>query len=89
MSDKFNILIVDNDKKVAKTLKDILNIKGYEADVAYGDAEALAKVTETHFDCILSDIKMPKSNGVELHRAVQKTHPDLPVVLMTATLMIS
>ena len=41
MSDKFRILIVDDDKRMAKTLKDILIIKGCEADVAYSGPEVL------------------------------------------------
>ena len=84
MSDKFRILIVDDDQRMAKTLKDILKVKGYEADVAHSGPEALEKVAETHFDCLLSDIKMPEVNGVELYRAIKESHPDLPVVLMTA-----
>ena len=41
-------------------------------------------VAETAFDCVLSDIKMPEVNGVELYRAIKAMNPDLPVVLMTA-----
>ena len=84
MSDKFRILIVDDDQRMARTLKDILEVKGYEADVAHSGPEALEKVAETHFDCLLTDIKMPEVNGVELYRAIKESHPDLPVVLMTA-----
>ncbi len=84
MSDNFRILIVDDDQRMAKTLKDILKVKGYEADVSHSGPEALEKVTETYFNCLLSDIKMPEVNGVELYRAIKESHPDLPVVLMTA-----
>ncbi|MBU0479418.1 response regulator [bacterium] len=84
MSDKLRILIVDDDQRMARTLKDILTVKGHEAVVAHSGHEALEKMAETHFDCLLSDIKMPGINGVELFRAVRKTRPDLPVVLMTA-----
>ena len=84
MSDKLRVLIVDDDPRMAKTLKDILTVKGYEADVAHSGPEALEKTAETHFDCLLSDIKMPGINGVELFRAIRKTRPDLPVVLMSA-----
>ena len=84
MSNKLRVLIVDDDQRMARTLKDILTIKGHEADIAHSGTEALEKTAETHFDCLLSDIKMPGINGVELFRAVRKTRPDLPVVLMTA-----
>jgi len=84
VSDNFRILIVDDDYRMAKTLRDILIIKGYETDLAHSGSEALEKVEETYYTCILSDIKMPEVNGVELYRAIKKIEPDLPVVLMTA-----
>jgi len=84
MSDKLRILIVDDDRRMARTLLDILKVKGYEANVAHSGPEALEKVAEAHFDCLLSDINMPKVNGVELYQAIKERRPDLPVVLMTA-----
>ena len=84
MKDKLRILIVDDDRRMARTLKDILEIKGYEAEAAHSGPEALEKVEKSHFDCLLSDIKMPRLNGVELCRAIKERQPDLPVVLMTA-----
>jgi len=84
MSDKLRVLIVDDDPRMAKTLKDILTVKDYEADVARSGPEALEKMAEARFDCLLSDIKMPGINGVALFRAIKESRPDLPVVLMTA-----
>ena len=84
MSDKLRILIVDDDRRMAKTLKDIFNAKGYEAEVAYSGPEALEKMAEGNFNCVLTDIKMPKMNGVEFYRMLKKKQPDIPVVMMTA-----
>jgi two-component system response regulator HydG len=84
MNDTLRILVVDDDPSMVKTLLDIFKVKGYEAEAAYSGPEALAKVAAGQFDCILSDIKMPKVNGVELYRAIRASQPDLPVVLMTA-----
>ena len=84
MSERLRILIVDDNEMMVKTLQDIFRIKGYHADAAYSGPEALDKVESTRFDCILSDIKMPDINGVDLYRAVKAKDPLLPVVLMTA-----
>lgn len=78
------ILIVDDNEMMVKTLQDILTVKGYEVETAYNGLEAMAKVELLSFDCVLSDIKMPEINGVELYRAIKAQKPDLPVVLMTA-----
>jgi len=84
MKSTLRILVVDDDPSMVKTLVDIFKVKGYEAEAALSASEALAKVAEGHFDCVLSDVKMPQVNGVELYRAIKERNPDLPLVLMTA-----
>ena len=84
MRKKMSILVVDDDRRMARTLVDILTIKGYRAEAAHSGVEALEKVKKGCFDCILSDIKMPQMNGVELYRVIKQMQPELPVVLMTA-----
>jgi CheY-like chemotaxis protein len=85
MSETLRILVVDDDRLMARTIVDILKIKGYQAEAVHSGPGALEKMAEGHFDCVLTDIKMPEVNGVELYRAIKATRqPDLPVVLMTA-----
>ena len=84
MREKLRILVVDDDHRMARTLVDILRVKGHEAEAAHSAPEALNKVSQRDFDCVLSDIRMPEVNGVELYRAIQAMGPELPVVLMTA-----
>ncbi len=84
MSKKIRILVVDDDRRMVKTLVDILKVKGHEAEGANSGYEAQEKLAKRNFDCVLADIKMPQMNGVELYRAIEATQPDLPVVLMTA-----
>lgn len=84
MKEKLRVLIVDDDRRMVKALLDILKVKGYEAEAAHTGAEALDKVNKGRFDCVLTDIKMPQMNGVQLYRAIKAIQPELPVVLMTA-----
>ena len=65
MSENLNILIVDDDRRMAKTLVDILKVKGFETESAHSGSEAMDKVKEGHFDCVMTDIKMPEMNGVD------------------------
>lgn len=78
------ILVVDDDWPMAKTLVDVLKLNGYQAEAAYSGPEALQLMERDRFDCVLTDIKMPDVNGVELLRAIKDTRPDVPVVFMTA-----
>ena len=84
MSDKLRILVIDDDRRMAKTLVDILNVNDIEAEIAHDGREALEKVEKQDFVCVLSDIKMPQMNGVDLFWAIRDSQPELPVVLMTA-----
>ena len=84
MNEQLRILVVDDDYRMAKTLVDILKVKGYQAETAFSGFEGLQKIKDGNFDCLVTDIKMPGMNGVELNRAVQEIQPQLPIVLMTA-----
>lgn len=82
--EQLRILIVDDNQMMVKTLQDIFRVKGYDSEAAYSGPEALEKIKTGDFDCVLSDIKMPDINGVDLYRAIKARQPELPVVLMTA-----
>ena len=84
MSEKLHILIVDDNRMMTKTLVDICNTNGHEAEAAHSGPEALEKMIDGHFDCVLSDIKMPDVNGLELYKAIKAMWPNIPVVLMSA-----
>jgi DNA-binding NtrC family response regulator len=82
--DSLRILVVDDEPLMLQTVQDIFRVKGYQSEVAPGGAEAMRKISQTRFDFVLCDIKMPDLNGVELYRAIKAIQPNLPVVLMTA-----
>jgi DNA-binding NtrC family response regulator len=84
MKQKVKVLVVDDDRRMIKTMSDILRFKGFEPTQAYCGEEAVARVKEDGLDCVLMDLKMPGIDGVETLRLIQAASPDLPVVLMSA-----
>lgn len=84
MASNLRILIVDDDRRMVKTLVDILHLKGYQAQGVHSSNQALERVEQEDFDCVLTDIRMPDMNGVDLFRRIKKIRRDLPVVFMTA-----
>jgi DNA-binding NtrC family response regulator len=84
MSDKLRILIVDDDRRMAHTLADILILDGHVVTEVNSGSEAILKAHDLVFDCVLSDIKMPGMNGLELYRELRRIQPGLPIILMTA-----
>jgi CheY-like chemotaxis protein len=84
MSESLSILVVDDSPSMATSLVDILDIKGFEVYAAQSGAEALEILREHAVDILLTDVKMPDMNGVELYREARKIYPNLTTFLMTA-----
>lgn len=79
------ILVVDDEPGVLETLIANLELDDrFEVVGAESAAQALQLVEKDRFDVVLSDVRMPGMNGVELFRALAQTRPGMPVVLMTA-----
>ncbi len=78
------ILIVDDEKNYQVVLEALLGPEGYEIVTTADPRDALSQVRGSDFDLVISDMKMPGMNGMELLEACQKINPDLPVIIMTA-----
>ena len=77
------ILIIDDEKAIRNTLRDILQYEKFEVDEAADGLEGLKKAEAGNFDLILCDIKMPKMDGIEVLSKLQEMNPDLPVVMIS------
>jgi DNA-binding NtrC family response regulator len=78
------ILVVDDEQNLVMTLAANLELEGFEVHTAENAARALELFESHAFDLVLSDIRMPGMNGVDLFRKIRTMKPELPVVLMTA-----
>jgi CheY-like chemotaxis protein len=84
MSETFCILVVDDNPSMADSLADILEVKGFTVRAAASGKEALEILREGPVDFLLTDVKMPEMNGLDLYRATRKLYPRLITVFMTA-----
>lgn len=84
MEDAVKVLVVDDDRRMVRTICDILQISGYDSQVAHTGEEAVQAVKADGPDCVLMDIRMPVINGVETLKKIKEISPELPVVLMSA-----
>jgi len=78
------ILLVDDEPGLRVTLAANLELEGFDVIEADCGAQALAQLESHAVDVVLTDIRMPGMNGVELFQIIKRTYPDLPVVLSTA-----
>lgn len=78
-----NILIIDDERPIRSTLKEILEYEKFKVDDAEDGIIGLEKIAKNKYDLVLCDIKMPKMDGLELLEKVQETNPDLAVVMIS------
>ena len=78
-----NILIVDDEKAIRKTLGEILSYEGYKLEEAGDGEEALKRFKEKAYDVVLCDIKMPKMDGIEFLEKAREANPDIPIIMIS------
>ncbi|SDO83772.1 sigma-54-dependent transcriptional regulator [Desulforhopalus singaporensis] len=79
-----SVLVVDDERSMRDFLKILLQKEGHEVITAAKGAEALDILTSRHPDVVVSDIRMPGMNGIELLEAIKLGSPELPVIMITA-----
>ncbi|MBI3078080.1 MAG: sigma-54-dependent Fis family transcriptional regulator [Deltaproteobacteria bacterium] len=84
VNQKGTILIVDDDREMLALLEDSLAQEGYRVQTATGAEWAIARLEETEFDLVLTDLRMPGMNGMELLGAVKRLRPEAMVIILTA-----
>jgi DNA-binding NtrC family response regulator len=78
-----SILVIDDERAIRSSLKDILSFEGYTVDEAADGMEGLRKITAGNYDCVICDIKMPKIDGIEVLEKVMAEKPDTPIIIIS------
>lgn len=78
-----DILIIDDEKAIRKTLSEILSFEGYKIDEAADGEEGLKRFREKTYDLVLCDIKMPKLDGIEFLQKAGESNPDIPIIMIS------
>jgi DNA-binding NtrC family response regulator len=78
-----NILIIDDEQAIRKTLTEILRFEGYKIDEAADGEEGLKKFSDTAYDLVLCDVKMPKMDGIEFLEKSRAINSDVPIIVIS------
>ena len=79
-----NVIIIDDEKSLLDLLSVVFKKEGYGVKTALSAAKAFEIIDREDIDLVVTDIKMPETDGMEVLRHVRETRPDVPVVMITA-----
>ena len=77
------ILVIDDEKSIRNTLKDVLEYEKYEVSLAEDGASGIDMFTQGSFDVVLCDIKMAKMDGIEVLQKLQEVSSDVPIIMIS------
>ncbi|MCX8117269.1 MAG: sigma-54 dependent transcriptional regulator [Desulfobacterota bacterium] len=83
MASSPRILVVDDEAIVCESCQRILEDEGLEVETALSGAEAFAKMRENPYDIVITDLKMPGIDGMEVLRTIKREYPDTIVIMIT------
>jgi len=79
-----HLLIVEDDPEMRDLLRKVLEKEGYRVSVAADGEAASASLSRIAFDLVVTDMLMPDNGGLELLQGIRRSHPTLPVIIITA-----
>jgi DNA-binding NtrC family response regulator len=78
-----HVLIIDDEKAIRKTIREILEYENYKVSEAENGIDGLNRMKEETYELVLLDIKMPKMDGMEVLDEIMKHHSDVPVIMIS------
>lgn len=78
-----SILIIEDERSIRNTLKDILDNEGYETDLAENGEIGIKKIKQNDYNLIFTDIKMPKVDGIEVLEKSKELKPEIPIIMIS------
>lgn len=78
------ILVVDDEPAVAETIRMVLTISGHKVEIAGSAEEALARFEVGKYDLVVTDLSLPKMDGLDFARAIKERAATQPIILITA-----
>ena len=83
MIDKQSVLIVDDDPEFLRAMRKMFEKSGFSVALAGDGREALDALAKDSFDLIISDVRMPNLNGIELMEEISRKRLSIPVIFIT------
>ena len=76
MSDEIRLLVVDDEQEICSLLEDVLKVEGYDVEVCTDGQNALSRIESSRFDGVITDLKMPGVDGLQVAQAAKSRCKD-------------
>ena len=80
------ILLAEDDRSLSRSMDTWLTLEGFQVVTVFNGEEALNKLTSQNYDLLITDIAMPRLNGVELISRIRQLHRRLPILVVSGNL---
>lgn len=80
---KYRVLVVDDEPKVCKSIRQVLLREDYEVDMALSGEEALSRDAERSYDVVVVDLMMPGRSGMDLLEMLKAANPKVRIIMVT------
>jgi CheY-like chemotaxis protein len=82
-------LVIDDSDSVRRTLKAMLESAGHDVAVAFDGVDGVAQFREQFFDLVISDIVMPRKDGLQTVRELRQMTDEVPIIVMSGAMQLS
>ncbi len=83
MTNQIRILVVDDEPKICHLIEELLKLEGYRVDVSFSGMEALQMIKSDNYHLLLTDLKMPGIDGLELIKKAKQECPEIRAIMVT------
>ena len=83
MDNQIRVLVVDDEPKICHLIEELLKLEGYRVDVSFSGMEALQMIKKSKYQMLLTDLKMPGIDGLELIKMAKKECPEIRSIMVT------
>ena len=85
MNKQIRILVVDDEPKLCHLIEELLKLEGYRVDVSISNMEALQMIKENKYQMLITDLKMPGIDGLELIQKARELNPEIRTIIITGS----
>ena len=89
MDNQVRLLVVDDEPKICHLIEELLKLEGYRVDVSFSGMEALQMIKKNEYQMLLTDLKMPGIDGLELIKKAKKECPEIRTIMVTGYATVS